>query len=85
MTYFSNVHVPREYIYIGTCALVTDEKCNTFSGDWNDGKDYVIRERWESIDEKARIAYKKYINSGEQVKIGNNWYKKNCVVIRKDL
>ena len=85
MTIISNGQVPKDYIYIGTCALVTDKSCNSFSGDWDDGFDYVHRVKWESIDAKARDAYKKYINSGEQVKIGNHWYKKNFGGIRNDL
>lgn len=85
MTYTSNDHVPKDYIYIGICEPVTDKSCNTFSGDWNDGLDYVIRAGWEAIDAEACAAYKKYINSGEQVKIGNNWYKKNWGCMRNDL
>lgn len=85
MTYTSNDHVPKDYRYIGTCTPVTDKPCNSFSGDWNDGLEYVSRARWEAIDEEARAAYKKYINSGEQVKIGNHWYKKNFGGIRNEL
>lgn len=85
MTYISEDRVPKEYIYIGKCALVTDKPCNSFSGVWGDGNDYVLRARWEAIDTEVRAAYKKYINSGEQVKIGKNWYKKNCGGMRNDL
>lgn len=85
MTYISNEHVPKEYIYVGRCEPVTNKQCNSFSGDWGDGADYVFRARWEAIDAESRAAYKKYINSGEQVKIGNNWYKKNCGCMRNDL
>ena len=85
MTYTSNDRIPKDYLYIGKCRPVTDKPCNSFSGDWNDGLYYVIRAGWEAIDADARAAYKKYINSGEQVKIGNNWYKKNGGVMRDDL
>lgn len=85
MTYISNDRVPRDYLYIGKCEPVTDKPCNSFSGNWNDGLDYVVRARWEAIPADARAAYKKYINSGEQVKIGNNWYKKNFGGMRNEL
>lgn len=85
MTYISEDRVPKEYVYIGKCVLVTDKPCNSFSGVWGDGNDYVFRAKWEAIDAEVRAAYKKYINSGEQVKIGENWYKKNCGGMRNDL
>ncbi len=85
MTYISNDRVPKDYLYIGKCEPVTDKPCNSFSGDWNDGLDYVNKARWEAIDAEARAAYKKNMNSGEQVKIGNHWYKKNFGGIRNEL
>ncbi len=86
MTYISNDRVPKEYIYVGRCEPVTNKPCNYFSGDyWDEGHDYIIRARWESIDAEVRATYKKYVNSGEPVKIGNNWYKKNCGSMRNDL
>ena len=73
-----NTPVPRNYIYIGQCELKTDTKCNSFSGNWPKGSEYYFEERWRACDEAARIAYKKYCNSGDLVQIHGQVFRKNC-------
>ncbi len=75
--YISNDRVPRDYRFIGICPPVTEKKCNTFSGDWADGREYEYEENWKISNEHQRAEYKKYINSGDRVKIGIETYSKN--------
>lgn len=70
--------VPRDYLLIGECGLKTDSVCNSYSGRrWPMGEDYYYEERWKALDEKARAACKKYINSGEFVTVHGQRFKKN--------
>lgn len=78
--------VPRDYLLIGECGLKTDSVCNSYSGRrWPMGEDYCHEEHWKALDEKARAAYKKHINSGEFVTVHGQMFKKNMGVLRDDL
>lgn len=78
--------VPRDYLLIGECGLKTDSVCNFYSGRrWPMGEDYCHEEHWKALDEEARAAYKKHINSGEFVAVHGQMFKKNMGVLRDEL
>lgn len=80
-----NTPVPRDYRYMGKCGLKSSPECNSYSWKWPTGEDYCYEERWKSFDEKARSAYKKYINSGDFVSIHGRMFRKNTGGLRDDL
>lgn len=84
-TWIENTPIPQDYQYIGLCGLKSDPKCNTYSWKWPIGDDYYYEERWSSFDERARAAYKKYINSGEMVSVHGQSFKKNVGGLRDEL
>lgn len=85
-SWFDKSPVPRDYLLIGECGLKTDPVCNSYSGrKWPMGEDYCYEERWKALDEKARAAYKKYINSGEFVTVHGQMFKKNLGGLRDEL
>ena len=77
--------VPRDYRYIGQCGLKSDSKCGVYSWKWPAGEDYYYEERWRAFDEDARAAYKKYINSGDQVCVHGRMFRKNTGGLRDEL
>ncbi len=84
-TWIEKTPVPRDYLYIGQCELKSDPVCNSFSWKWPMGEDYYYEERWKAFDEKARAAYKKYINSGDFVSVHGRMFKKNAGGLRDEL
>ncbi len=84
-TWIENTPVPRDYRYIGSCELKSDPVCNSFSWKWPMGEDYYYEERWRAFDEKAREAYKKYINSGDFVSVHGRMFQKNTGGLRDEL
>ncbi len=81
----NNTTVPRNYIYIGQCELKADIRCSSFSASWPTGSDYYFEERWRSFDENARIAYKKFCNSGVSVQIHGQTFRKNIGCLEEQL
>lgn len=63
--------VPGNYIYIGKIPLVvTNCRDGSYFNDvWQQGTDYIFEERWKAAGNEAQRNYKKYINSGEFVRI----------------
>ena len=80
-----NIPVPQDYRYIGYCELKSSPVWDSYSWKWPTGEDYHYEERWKSFDEKARMAYKKYINSGDFVSIHGRMFRKNTGGLRDDL
>lgn len=84
-TGIENTPVPRDYWYVGRCELKSTPIWDSYSWKWSAGEDYYYEERWRSFDEKARSAYKKYINSGDFVCIHGQMFKKNTGGLRDEL
>ena len=84
-TGIENTPVPRDYRYIGQCRLKSSPVWDSYSWKWPAGEDYCNEERWKSFDEKARSAYKKYVNSGDFVSIHGRMFRKNTGGLRDDL
>lgn len=80
-----NTSVPRDYRYIGQCGLKSSPVWDSYSWKWPTGEDYCYEERWKSFDEKARSAYKKYVNSGDFVSVHSRMFRKNTGGLRDDL
>lgn len=83
--WIENTPVPRDYRYIGQCELKTVPVGAPYSWKWPTGEDYYYEERWRSYDEKAKAAYKKYINSGDFVSAHGQMIKKNTGGLRDGL
>lgn len=81
----SSTIVPRDYIYIGQCALKADKKCNSFSVDWPRGLAYINEELWRSFDGTARAAYKKYCDSGDFVQVHGQMFRKRSTYLTDEL
>ena len=84
-TGIENTPVPRDYLYIGRCELKSDPAWDSYSWKWPSGEDYYYEERWKSFDENARLAYKKYINSGDFVSVHGRMFRKNAGGLRDEL
>lgn len=84
-TGIENTPVPRDYRYIGQCGLKSSPVWDSYSWKWSTGEDYYYEERWKSFDETARLAYKKYINSGDFVSVHGRMFRKNTGGLRDDL
>lgn len=77
---------PPSYQYLGEFPLVTEKSSKDFFGRrWPDGSAYVLEIRWKSFNEEATAAYKKYVNSGEDVVIHGKTFPKRLDVLRDDL
>ena len=78
--------LPPSYQCLGEFPLVTEKSSKDFFGRrWPDGSAYVSEIRWKSLDEKVTAAYKKYVNSGEEVVIHGKIFPKRLDVLRDDL
>ena len=77
--------LPPSYQCLGEFPLVTEKISDAFFGRWPDASDYVSEIRWKSFDEKVTAAYKKYINSSEDVVIHGKIFPKRLDVLRDDL
>lgn len=79
--------VPGNYIYIGKIPLVvTNCRDGSYFNDvWQQGTDYIFEERWKAAGNEAQRNYKKYINSGEFVRIKKELVKKNKDCLDNDL
>ncbi|MBS6953375.1 MAG: hypothetical protein KH230_09075 [Enterocloster asparagiformis] len=77
MKYISNGRVPMDYILAGVCPPAASGRCNVFSGDWGDGREYVYEYDWSQADQEERAQYKRYINSGDMVEVGKERFRKN--------
>ena len=79
--------VPGNYIYIGKIPLVvTNCRDGSYFNDvWHQGIDYIFEERWNAAGNEAQRNYKKYINSGEFVRIKEELVKKNKDCLDNDL
>lgn len=84
-TRIDNTPVPRDYRYIGSCGLKCNPQCSTYSWKWPAGEDYYYEERWRAFDGNARAAYKKYINSGDNVCVHGRMFRKNTGGLRDEL
>ena len=84
-TGIENTPVPRDYRYVGRCGLKSDPTWDFYSWKWPSGEDYYYEERWKSFDENARLAYKKYINSGDSVSVHGRMFRKNTGGLRDEL
>lgn len=84
-TGIENTPVPRDYQYVGLCELKSTPVWDSYSWKWPTGEDYYYEERWKSFDEKARTAYKKYINSGDFACVHGKMFKKNMGGLRDEL
>lgn len=84
-TGIENTPVPRDYRYIDQCGLKSSPVWDSYSWKWPTGEDYYYEERWKSFDEKARSAYKKYVNSGDFVSVHGRMFRKNTGGLRDDL
>ena len=84
-TRIENTPVPRDYQYIGSCGLKSDPRCSTYSWKWPAGEVYYHEERWRAFDGDARAAYKKYINSGDNVCVHGRMFRKNTGGLRDEL
>ena len=78
--------LPPSYQCLGEFQLVTENSTKDFfGGRWPDGSAYVSEIRWKSFDEEVTAAYKKYMNSGEDVVIHGKTFPKRLDVLRDDL
>lgn len=84
-TWIENTPVPRDYQYIGQCELKSEPVGAPYSWKWPTGEDYYFEERWRAYDEKAKAAYKKYINSGDFVSVHGQMFRKNTGGLRDEL
>lgn len=78
--------VPPLYQCLGEFSLVTDKSSKDYFGrKWPDGSAYISEIRWKSFDEDVTAAYKKYVNSGEDVVIHGKTFPKRLYILGDDL
>lgn len=77
MKYISSGRIPRDYTLIGVCPPVISGRCSVFAGDWQDGREYVYEHNWNQGDSQQRAEYKQFINSGDSVRVGGEYFRKN--------
>lgn len=76
---------PPSYQCLGEFPLVTDKLSNSFSGLWPNGSTYISEDYWQSLSDKVKSAYKKYMTSGEDVLIHGKTFRKGQPVLTNDL
>lgn len=81
----ANTPVPRDYIYIGTCNLKSNNKCSGYTAVWPKGNSFIREERWKKFDKDTIHAYKKYVNSGDFVNLHGQMFKKNIHILKDNL
>ena len=77
--------LPPTYQCLGEFPLATEKISNSFSGSWPDGSTYISESRWTSFGEEVTAAYKKYMNSGEDVIVHGKVFSKRLPVLGDEL
>lgn len=63
--------IPKEFQYVGNIPPLIDEESNSY-GTWYNSDDIYFQLRWQKIPKEKRIAFKKAMESNEEININGN-------------
>ena len=63
--------IPKEFQYVGNIPPLIDEESNSY-GTWYNSDDIYFQLRWQKIPKEKRLAFKKAMESNEEININGN-------------